>query len=126
MADRVKTIALACLALLSGAAFAQMADPTRPAVEAITLNNTPAVEGTAGNAGLQSIIRRNGGKPAALINGSVVELGGKAGDTRLVKIGDDFVVLRGPLGEETLRLTPAVEKKSIKVGKETNKGKQKK
>jgi len=43
-----------------------------------------------------------------------VELGGKVGEARLVRIGDDFVVLRGALGNEILRLTPDVEKKAAK------------
>jgi MSHA biogenesis protein MshK len=87
----------------------QLADPTRPPV-ALT---APAPDAPAAEAasGLQSVIMRKNGKPAALINGEVVELGGKLGEARLVKISEDAVVLRGPQGEETLRLTPAAEKK---------------
>lgn len=67
--------------------------------------------------GLQSIIRRQAGKPAALINGTLVELGGKVGEARLIRIGENFVVLRGPQGVETLYLTPGIEKKAVKKGK---------
>lgn len=95
---------------------AQTSDPTRPAIDT-------GVAASAGKAapspvaGLQSIIQRNTGKPAALINGVVVELGGRVGDARLVKIGDDFVVLRGAMGNEILRLTPDAEKKAVRKEK---------
>lgn len=108
--------ALLLMLLASGVAQAQNADPTRPAIEA----GTVATGGTAppgAAAGLQSIIQRRHGRSAALINGTVVELGGKVGDARLVKIGDDHVVLRGALGSETLRLTPGVEKKAVRKEK---------
>lgn len=100
-----------------GMVQAQMADPTRPAID------TGASAATAGAAvqpaatGLQSIIQRKSGKPAALIGGAVIELGGKVGEARLVRIGEDFVVLRGPLGNETLRLTPGIEKQAVRKEK---------
>lgn len=111
---------LAALPLLwlcgwSNAAVAQLADPTRPALSPAQAADAPA-DPAAAAGGLQSVILRKGGRPAALINGEVVELGGKLGEARLVKIGEDAVVLRGPAGEETLRLTPAAEKKAVKVG----------
>lgn len=95
---------------------AQSADPTRPAID----TGAAATAGMAAPspvAGLQSIIQRKSGKPAALINGAVVELGGKVGEARLVKIGDDFVVLRGAMGSEILRLTPDAEKKAVRKEK---------
>lgn len=97
-------------------AQAQSADPTRPPFEP---NAAAAAGATAPEAvsGLQSIIRRKAGKPAALINGSLVELGGKVGEARLIRIGEDFVVLRGPQGVETLHLTPGIEKKAVRKGK---------
>ena len=96
---------------LAGVVQAQWADPTKPPASV----STPATEqaNTAAPAltGLQSVILRKQGKPAALINGEVVELGGKLGEATLVKINEDTVVLKGADGEETLRLTPAAEKK---------------
>lgn len=97
---------------VSCAVLAQSADPTRPAID--TGISAPGVAAAPATAGLQSIIQRRNGKPAALINGAVVELGGKVGEARLVNIGDDFVVLRGVLGKEILRLTPDVDKKTAK------------
>jgi hypothetical protein len=99
---------------VSCAALAQSADPTRPAID--TGISAPDAA-TPATAGLQSIIQRRNGKPAALINGAMVELGGKVGEARLVRIGDDFVVLRGALGNEILRLTPDVEKKVVRKEK---------
>lgn len=109
---------LTCAFLLfaSGALQAQVADPTRPAIDTTNTAGTAMSTGSA-SAGLQSIIQRKNGKPAALINGTVVELGGKVGEARLVKIGEDSVELRGALGKEVLRLTPDVEKKAAKKEK---------
>lgn len=105
------------LLLAPMATLAQTADPTRPAID--TGSATPAAGMAAASAtsGLQSVIQRQSGKPAALINGVVVELGGKVGEARLVKIGEDFVVLRGAMGNETLRLTPGIEKKAVRKEK---------
>jgi MSHA biogenesis protein MshK len=58
------------------------------------------------------VILKRQGKPAALINGEVVELGGKVGAATLVKVSEDAVVLKGPDGEEILRLIPSAEKKT--------------
>ncbi len=100
---------------LAGAAHAQLADPTRPSGATVqAAESAPGETSTA--SGLQSVILRKQGKPAALINGEVVELGGKVGEARLIKVSEDAVVLKGPGGEETLRLMPAAEKKIIKVG----------
>lgn len=92
---------------------AQSTDPTRPAIDTGIGVSSGTPEATVPSA-LQSIIQRRQGKPAALINGAVVELGGKVGEARLVKIGDDFVELRGAAGNEILRLTPGVEKKAVR------------
>lgn len=97
-----------CLSL----AYAQgQSDPTRPAIV-----ESPAVAASGSGAqveapsGLQSIIRRKGMRPAAIVHGQFVELGGKVGDAKLVQVNDADVVLAGPAGREELRLTPAVEK----------------
>ncbi len=117
-------IAMPCLAQ------AQNADPTRPAIDTSAGADLSAEAGMVASSGLQSVILRKNGKPAALINGVVVELGGKVGEARLVKVGEDHVVLRGPLGDETLRLMPAAEKKTVKMEKSSGntgmQGKQKK
>ncbi len=100
---------------LAGAAHAQLTDPTRPPA-ALGGVGDPAGAAVFESSGLQSVILRKGGKPAALINGNIVELGGKVGEARLIRVNEDSVVLRGPQGDETLRLIPAAEKKVARVG----------
>jgi len=94
---------------------AQLADPTRPPADILA----PAADaaGTAASAThqLQSIMIKQGGRPAAMINGTVVQLGGQIGAAKLVQVGEDFVVLLGPEGRETLRLMPDATKQP-KVG----------
>lgn len=106
------------LAALS--AQAQLADPTRPPA-AINLREGSVVSAVPVASGLQSVILKRGLKqrPAALIHGEVVSLGGMVGESRLVKIAEDRVVLLGPSGDrETLRLTPAAEKvEKVDAGK---------
>jgi MSHA biogenesis protein MshK len=114
MARRLIALFPAGLALLAMSVavstHAQLADPTKPppSLSAPT-GDTP--NSPAASSGLQSVILRKSGKPAALINGEIVELGGRLGEARLIKVMEDAVVLRGPEGDETLRLTPAAEKK---------------
>lgn len=119
MAGRLITLIAGFLVASAWASIGhgQLADPTKPpAALAAPAPDAPAAGAAA--VGLQSVIMRKNGKPAALINGEVVELGDKLGEAKLVKITEDAVVLRGPQGEETLRLTPAAEKK-IGVGATT-------
>jgi MSHA biogenesis protein MshK len=94
-------------------AYAQTpADPTRPPAgfESAPAGSAVPAQPAPAKAGLQTIIRRANGKPAAVINGRVVELGGRIGDARLVNVNEDSVVLQTPAGRETLRLTPGIEK----------------
>ena len=118
MAGRLTPFLLSLFpALAAGTPLAQhLTDPTRPPPD-MTL---PATAGSGDVAaptmsGLQSIILRKDGRPAALINGVVVQLGGMVGEARLVKVNEDSVVLLGPEGRETLQLMPGIEKK-VKVG----------
>lgn len=128
MAGRLMTACIGLLPTLAaglpGMARAQLADPTRPPLEIAAPAGTAAGGATgetgsspaaSANTGLQSIILRQEGRPAALINGTVVELGGKVGDMRLVKVDEDSVVLLGPEGRETLKLIPGIEKTSKEV-----------
>lgn len=107
---RALLLPIAFGALLPGRLVAQgVADPTRPPLT-VTL---PAADATAAPpvaTGLQTILRRKGARPAVIINGQYVELGGKVGDARLVQINESEVILQGPGAREELRLTPAVEK----------------
>lgn len=121
MARRLKSAMTLLLLAGSAAASAQLADPMRPSVMA---EPAVALTGAAPPAasGLQSVILKKKGKPAALINGEIVELGGMVGESRLVKVSEDAVVLKGPSGVETLRLMPSVEKRTAKADKAERRG----
>ena len=109
----------AALAVFVAPATAQLSDPTRPALA----EDSPASAGVVAPAasGLQTILRRQGARPAAIINGEYVELGGRVGESRLTVIGEDFVVLRGPGGKETLAMTPGIEKQPSQPAKKARK-----
>ena len=83
-------------------------DPTRPPAD-LTVK-APVAEGAASPVPrLQSVIISPTRK-AAIINGVVVELGGKYGDAVLAKVSEDEVVLRSGSSREVLKLYPAVDK----------------
>jgi hypothetical protein len=119
MAGRLTPLIFGMLPVLAaGTSLAQsLADPTRPPQDmALPAATATTADGTVpASSGLQSVILRKEGRPAALINGAVVELGSKVGESRLVKVDEDSVVLLGPEGRETLYLMPGIEKKA-KVG----------
>lgn len=116
---------LALLAAMTVAHAQELADPTRPPAVAANPAGTATAPGAAAVAsGLQSIIRRDGAKPAALINGEYVTLGGRVGDARVVKIGEDAVTLKGPMGREILKLMPGVDRTPV-VATENKPGDQK-
>ena len=122
MADRLIAACLLGLIALVPPAAAQLADPTRP-LQGQTVPDTGAPDAQPAAAGLQSIILRKNAKPAALIDGAVVQLGGLVGEAKVVKITEDAVTLRGPQGEEeVLFLTPGIEKKvKVDAGKTAQK-----
>jgi MSHA biogenesis protein MshK len=100
-------VLIAALIFLPVAVSAQsiVIDPTRPA----TGFSAEAPEGAVGNQ-LQSVMISPTRK-AAIINGVVVELGGKYGDAVLMGVAEDEVVLRSGDSRQVLKLHPAVEKK---------------
>jgi MSHA biogenesis protein MshK len=108
---KTKRILITLLGALSDAAGAQgLPDPTRPPA---LVEGEPTATATAPS-GLQSIIRREHGRSAAVINGTYVEQGGKVGDATLMRINEDSVELRSAGGRETMYLTPGVGKKKVK------------
>jgi MSHA biogenesis protein MshK len=106
------------LLLVASPVWAQLADPTRPPVQAAApVGDAASSAAMPAATGLQSVIlsRYGKGRPAAVINGEVVQLGGMVGEARLVKVEEDHVVLLNAGERETLRLMPAAEK-VMKVG----------
>lgn len=105
---------LAMLAMVAAAQAESLSDPTRPPA-AIEGPVVPAA-GTGQavpEAGLQSTILRQGSRPAAMINGEYVELGGRVGEARVVRILEDAVILKTNEGMETLKLMPGVERTQV-------------
>jgi MSHA biogenesis protein MshK len=92
-----------------------LSDPTRP----------PNTSGAAGPQGdveapttvLQTILISPGRK-LAVINGSVVALGGKVGDARLVSISESAVVLKYSDRTEVIKLLGGIERTPVIAVKE--------
>lgn len=98
----------------------QFRDPTQPpaAYTQAGSDKSPLDAGsdTAGHV-LQSVIRRHGVKPVALINGQMVRVGEKVDDLVLVKLTETEAVLQGPSGKEILVMSPSVDKKNLRPGR---------
>ena len=115
----VKTLSfmLVALSCLSPVMAQVMRDPTQPpsayTVTGSQHENT-AVDGEEASRVLQSIVRRHGAKPMAMINGRMLGVGGKIDDWVLVRIDESEVILRGPGGTEKLVMSPDVEKQPVK------------
>lgn len=112
-----KTLIVLLLAIANVAWAQAMRDPTQPpgaySAAAGTLADDESLPPETPV--LNTIIRRHGAKPIAVINGETVALGGKVGDWRLVRIGESEAVLRGADGKETLTLSPGVDKRPVRA-----------
>jgi MSHA biogenesis protein MshK len=109
-------IVLAAAALAVAPAAAEtLPDPTRPPAGLQDPASAPAA-GPAPGAGpvLQSVMI-SPNRLAAMIDGTLVELGESFGDARLVRVTETGVTLRGASGTQELTLFPAVEKRPVKV-----------
>jgi MSHA biogenesis protein MshK len=107
----------ACLLCVPQIAAAEsLPDPTRPAID---------LSGGAGGAadaapvetapqGLQSTIISPEYR-AAIINGKTVRLGGKVGDSRLIEVRENSVVLQNAQGRRVMELFPKVSIKQNEV-----------
>ena len=111
-ASRIRCLACLVFAGILPPAFGQsaLADPTRPP------DAVPVVAGDAGaDQGLQSVMIPKSGRARALIGGRWVAVGEKIGESTLVRVRQDGVVLKGPAGTETIALTPSVAKTPVPV-----------
>jgi MSHA biogenesis protein MshK len=88
-----------------------LADPTRPPA---ALLGSPGSNPSAITAGpvLQSVLE-SADRKAAIISGERVELGGRYGQSKLVRLTDSEALLEGPEGRTLLRLVPGVEKRPV-------------
>ncbi len=110
----MRRILILLLAIFSAApAGAQssevLPDPTRPPESLIAATASGGEGVVVSGPVLQSVVLRRGAS-VAVISGQTVPLGGKVGESVLVKIAENEVVLRGSLGTEVLRMTPEVDK----------------
>jgi len=112
------TCGLALFAAMTVASAQALVDPTKPpaGIDKPATVEAPGEENAA-SSGLQTIIRRKGEKPAAVINGEYVTLGGRVGEARVVRINEDSVTLRSGAGTEVLKLAPGVEKSALPAAK---------
>jgi MSHA biogenesis protein MshK len=92
------------------AAAEPLPDPTRPAIDLNSSGASGAADFIPDDAvprGLQSIIISPQYR-AAIINGETVSMGGKYGDSRLVEVRENSVVLQNAQGRRVLELFPKV------------------
>lgn len=68
---------------------------------------------TASGPLLQSVILRKGSAPRALLNGEWYRQGQAFGDSKIVKILADRVLIKGPQGHETLKMMPDVDMRAV-------------
>ena len=115
------TLTAILLSAMQIAAADPLPDPTRPSIdlsngaggaaESTPVENVPQ--------GLQSIIISPQYR-AAIINGETVSLGGKLGDSRLVEVRENSVVLQNAHGQRVMELFPKVSiKKNEAVQQES-------
>lgn len=112
-------IAAVAATLAMAAAQAQaLTDPTRPPNANAAASGEQAVPGTQ----LQSVLI-SPGRRLAIINGTMVPLGGMLGEAKVVKITETEVVLQKGSETEVLKLFPGIEKQPIR--KSTRQGRSK-
>jgi MSHA biogenesis protein MshK len=111
----------ACLLSLAQVAAAEpLPDPTRPAIDlgagtGGAGGGAEAAPVEAAPRGLQSTIISPHYR-AAIINGETVRLGGKSGDSRLVEVREDSVLLQDAQGRRrVMELFPRVRIKMIEA-----------
>ena len=106
-------MAIAALVAMAGAQAQALTDPTRPPSAP---SGSPAAQEEAAGTQLQSILLSSGRK-VAVINGTMVPLGGMVGEAKLVRISETEVVLKKGNETEVLKLFPGVDKKSSRRGR---------
>lgn len=86
------------------------ADPTRPPDAWLVPQSADGASSAETGLRLQSTLIPLHGRPVAVIGGRTVELGGRVGEQRLVRLTEREAVLQGADGITRLYLTPEVEK----------------
>jgi MSHA biogenesis protein MshK len=102
------TILVLCISQI--AAAESLPDPTRPAIDLGSAGKSGAEQVVAKehpSHGLQSIII-SPQRRAAIIDGKMVSLGGKYGNSRLVEVHENSVVLQNAHGRRVMEMFPKV------------------
>jgi hypothetical protein len=109
MDERMSRLGIAACALLvaSQASAQALGDPTRPPLA----GDAQALEDAVPSGRLQSILLSPGRK-FAVIDGAAVSVGGKVGESTVVAIRADEVVLSEAGEERVLTMHPEVDKKT--------------
>jgi len=105
-------LAAAITMVMASAQAQALTDPTRPPSASSALSASQAAEETAGTQ-LQSILMSSGRK-VAVINGTMVPLGGMVGEARVIRITETQVVLKRGEETEVLKMYPGIEKRAVK------------
>lgn len=84
-------------------------DPTRPPEGIVGADGSLS---PAAASGLTSVMLPKKGRPSAIIDGQLVQIGGSVRNGTLVRLTENSAVLEGAEGTERLYLTPDVEKKT--------------
>ena len=103
-------MAAATVAAMAGAQAQALTDPTRPPS---ATSGSPAAQEEAPGTQLQSILLSSGRK-VAVINGTMVPLGGMVGEARVVRITETEVVLKKGGETEVLKMYPGIDKRPVK------------
>jgi len=124
MAENLNRFVLASIlfcATCSVLAAEWLPDPTRPAREIYSVSGGAKWSGktvqNSAEVGLQSTII-SPQRRAAVINGKVIELGEKIGDSVLVEVKASSVVLRNAKGSHVMKLFSKVQLTKIKITSE--------
>jgi MSHA biogenesis protein MshK len=107
MAAGMRILPTVLLLCASQIALAEsLPDPTLPAID-LNGGSIESVQIETAPRGLQSTIISSGYR-AAIINGETVILGGKYGDSKLVEVRENSVVLQNSQGRRVMELFPKV------------------
>lgn len=90
-------------------------DPTRPPAGLQDAASAPAAAAAPAAGPVLQSVMISPNRLAAMIDGTLVELGESFGDARLVRVTETGVTLRGASGTQELTLFPGVEKRPVKV-----------
>jgi MSHA biogenesis protein MshK len=106
-------LSAACSLAMAGAQAqvpSALADPMRPPSAGAFGN---AQEDAPAGRQLQSVLL-SGGRKLAIIDGTMVPLGGMVGEARVVAISENAVTLKTGAEVEVLKMYPSVEKQPVK------------